>query len=76
MITLAHQDYPELSIKRSCELLGVSRSCYYEQSRPLHEELEDTALREQIEYIMLHCLSVSTAGYGQLRGVSAGLHWP
>lgn len=31
MITLAHQEHPQLSIARLCELLDVSRSWYYEQ---------------------------------------------
>lgn len=31
MITLAHQEHPEISLARLCELLEVSRSWYYER---------------------------------------------
>lgn len=31
MITLAHQEHPDLSISSLCEWLDVSRSWYYER---------------------------------------------
>jgi len=61
MITLAHQEYPELSLVRLCELHGVSRSWYYEQLHQDQDE-EDIALRDQIERIILEF-----PGYGYRR---------
>jgi putative transposase len=61
MITLAHQEHPELSLERLCELHAVSRSWYYEQ---LHQEQdeEDIVLRDQIE-----CIILEFPGYGYRR---------
>jgi putative transposase len=61
MITLAHQEHPELSLVRLCELHGVSRSWYYEQLQQDQDE-EDIALRDQIERIILEF-----PGYGYRR---------
>jgi len=62
MIEQAHRQYPELSIERLCELCSVSRSWYYERtSRPESTE-EETALRDQIERIILEF-----PGYGYRR---------
>ena len=60
MITLAHQEHPELSLARLCELLEVSRSWYYE--RDDQADPEDIALRDEIERIILEF-----AGYGYRR---------
>ncbi len=62
MIDQAHHEHPELSIERLCELCSVSRSWYYERtSRPESTE-EETALRDQIERIILEF-----PGYGYRR---------
>jgi hypothetical protein len=49
MITLAHQNHPELSILHLCELHGVSRSWYYEQNTHPEQKSQQIALRDQIE---------------------------
>ena len=62
MIEQAHHEHPELAIERLCELCSVSRSWYYERaSRPESTE-EETALRDQIERIILEF-----SGYGYRR---------
>jgi hypothetical protein len=53
MIEQAHQQPPELSSERLCELFSVSRSWYYERSKRPESEAEDIALRDQIERIIL-----------------------
>lgn len=62
MIEQAHQQHPELSIERLCELFSVSRSWYYEHSKQPESEAEDIALRDQIERIIL-----GFSGYGYRR---------
>lgn len=62
MITLAHQEHPELSIEQLCELLAVSRSWYYERGSQADADPEDIALRDEIERIILEF-----AGYGYRR---------
>jgi putative transposase len=62
MIEQAHQQHPELSIERLCELFGVSRSWYYERSSQPDSEAEKIALRDEIERILLEF-----AGYGYRR---------
>jgi len=62
MITLAHQDHPELSILHLCELHGVSRSWYYEQNTHPEQKSQQIALRDQIEDIILEF-----PGYGYRR---------
>ena len=62
MIEQAHQQHPELSIERLCELFSVSRSWYYERSNQPESEAEDIALRDQIERIILEF-----SGYGYRR---------
>ncbi len=62
MIEQAHQQYPELSIEGLCELLSVSRSWYYERSGTPESDAEETALRDQIEQIILEF-----SGYGYRR---------
>ncbi|MBE3560605.1 MAG: IS3 family transposase [Ktedonobacteraceae bacterium] len=60
MITLAHQEHPELSIVQLCDLLDVSRSWYYERDE--QADPEDIALRDEIERIILEF-----SGYGYRR---------
>jgi putative transposase len=60
MITLAHQEHPDLSIVQLCELLGVGRSWYYEHDD--QADPQDIALRDEIERIILEF-----SGYGYRR---------
>ena len=62
MITLTHQEHPEFSILHVCDLHGISRSWYYEQSHHCEQNGQDTALRDQIERIILEF-----SGYGYRR---------
>lgn len=62
MITLAHQEHPEMSIEQLCEMLQVSRSWYYERSSHVDPAPQDIALRDEIERIIL-----DYAGYGYRR---------
>ena len=62
MIEQAHQQYPELSVERLCELFSGSRSWYDERSGQPESDAEDIALRDQIEWIILEC-----CGYGYRR---------
>jgi len=62
MITLAHQDHPELTILQLCELHGVSRSWYYEQTTHCEHTAQEIALRDQIEDLILEF-----PGYGYRR---------
>lgn len=62
MITLAHQEHPDLSIFSLCELLDVSRSWYYERDDQADLDAEDIALRDEIERIILEF-----SGYGYRR---------
>lgn len=62
MIELTHHEHPELSLERLCELFGVSRSWYYERSSRPESTQEETALRDQIERLILEF-----PGYGYRR---------
>jgi putative transposase len=62
MIALAHQEHPELAVERLCELLGVSRSWYYEHEAQPDHDPKDIALRDEIE-----CIILEFAGYGYRR---------
>ena len=62
MIDQAHQQHPELSVERLCELFSVSRSWYYEHSSQPENDAEEIALRDEIERIILEF-----AGYGYRR---------
>ena len=66
MIEQVHDEHPEMSIERLCELMGVSRSWYYK--RPCAEEKahKDVALRDAIERIVLEF-----PGYGYRRVTAA-----
>ncbi len=68
MIAEVKEEHPEMSVKRLCELLGVSRSWYY--GKPSRESggEEDAALRDAIERITLEF-----PGYGYRR-VTKALH--
>lgn len=54
--------YPALSTRRLCELLGLSRSWWYERQQPRAPDAEAVALRETIEGIVLEF-----PGYGYRR---------
>ena len=62
MIAQSRQDYPELSVRRLCALLGVARSWYYECPAPPIQTERDVALRDAIERIVLEF-----PGYGYRR---------
>ena len=66
MIEQVHDEHPEMSIERLCELMGVSRSWCYK--RPCAEEKahKDVALRDAIERIVLEF-----PGYGYRRVTAA-----
>lgn len=68
MITITHQEHPELPIQRLCELFGVSCSWYYEQLAAPRQDEEEIALRDEIEHIIL-----TFPGYGYRR-VTRALH--
>ncbi len=62
MITLAHQDHPDLCLVQLCEWFGVSRSWYYDQLNHPEQDVQDIALCDLIEHILLEC-----SGYGYRR---------
>jgi transposase InsO family protein len=53
MINQAHQEHPDLSIHRLCDAFGISRSWYYEHAAQPDQDGAETALRDQIEQIIL-----------------------
>ncbi|MBW3634017.1 MAG: IS3 family transposase [Chloroflexi bacterium] len=57
-----HATYPELSVRRLCWLLGLSRSWWYERTAPREPDDEAIALRDAIEQIVL-----DFPGYGYRR---------
>jgi putative transposase len=61
MITAAHADHPQLSIRQLCALVGVSRSGYYNQPDPADRSTA-VALRAAIEDLVL-----AFPGYGYRR---------
>jgi putative transposase len=66
MITEAHQEHPELSIRQLCQLLQVNRSWYYAKAnRPGWRE-DEILLRDRIEDLILHF-----PGYGYRRVTKA-----
>ncbi len=71
MITLAHQEHPEVSIVQLCDLLEVSRSWYYERGD--QADPEDIALRDEIERILLE---FSGYGYRRVTRELARRGWP
>jgi putative transposase len=62
MISLAHQEHPEISLVQLCDLLDVSRSWYYESLEQADPDPQDIALRDEIERIILEF-----SGYGYRR---------
>lgn len=62
MIQLAHQEHPELSLRRLCALFSLSRSWYYACPEPAERATRDVALRDAIEALVLEF-----AGYGYRR---------
>ena len=68
MIIAHRQDHPDASVRQMCQLLGVSRSWYYEKPMQAEPSEEDTSLRDAIERI---CLAFPGYGY---RRVTAQLH--
>lgn len=66
MITQAHQEHPELSIRRLCELFGVGRTWYYTYPSPEEVTSREVALRDAIERIVLEF-----PGYGYRRVTKA-----
>ena len=66
MIEQVRQEYPEISIERLCELMGVSRSWYYERSTAGKKAHRDADLRDAIELIVLEF-----PGYGYRRVTAA-----
>jgi putative transposase len=57
-----HAVSPQLSRRRSCALLGISRSWWYERAQPRAPDAEAVALRDAIERIVLEF-----PGYGYRR---------
>jgi putative transposase len=66
MIAQVRQEYPRLSMRRLCMLLGVGRSWYYERSTTPARAERDVALRNAIERIVL-----AFPGYGYRRVTKA-----
>jgi putative transposase len=53
VIEQVREEHPEVSIERLCELMGVSRSWYYERPSAEKKAHKDVALRDAIERIVL-----------------------
>jgi len=62
MIATMQAASPDLSIRRLCELVGVSRTWWYTHPSPAETAARDTALRDAIERIVL-----AFPGYGYRR---------
>lgn len=62
MISQAHIDHPTLSVRRLCQLFGVSRTWYYRHPTAEEVAARDVALRDAIERIVLEF-----PGYGYRR---------
>lgn len=67
MSSLQHE-FPHLSVRHLCALLGLSRSWFYDRPQQLSQAERDTELRDAIERIVL-----AFPGYGYRR-VTAELH--
>jgi putative transposase len=65
MIAAAHTAYPQLSLRRLCELFGVNRAWYYAAQEEADDTAE-TALRDAIERLVL-----DFPGYGYRRVTKA-----
>ena len=66
MIARIKEEHPKLSIERLCELMGVSRSWYYEHPSVRQKARKDVVLRDAIERIVLEF-----PGYGHRRVTAA-----
>ena len=66
MIARIKEEHPELSIESLCELIGVSRSWYYEHPSAEQKARKDVVLRDAIEQIVL-----AFPGYGYRRVTAA-----
>jgi putative transposase len=66
VIARIKEEHPELSIERLCELMGVSRSWYYEHPSAEEKARKDVVLRDAIERIVLEF-----PGYGYRRVTAA-----
>lgn len=62
MIEQAREEHTEMSIEKLCELMGVSRSWYYERPPATEKAKKDVVLRDAIERIVLEF-----PGYGYRR---------
>jgi transposase InsO family protein len=65
MIVAAHAAYPQLSLRRLCELFGVNRAWYY-VAQAEADDTAETALRDAIERLVL-----DFPGYGYRRVTKA-----
>ena len=66
MIARIKEEHPELPIERLCELMGVSRSWYYEHPSAEQKARKDVVLRNAIEQTVL-----AFPGYGYRRVTAA-----
>ena len=66
MIDAMHTAYPELSIRRLCDLTGTGRTWYYTHPAPEVVAARDVALRDAIEHLVLEF-----PGYGYRRVTKA-----
>jgi putative transposase len=66
MIATMHEAFPDLSIRRLCELVGAGRTWYYTRPSPEEVAQRDTALRDAIERLVLEF-----PGYGYRRVAAA-----
>jgi transposase InsO family protein len=66
VIAQVKEEHPEMPIERLCELMGVSRSWYYEHPSAEEKARKDVVLRDAIERIVLEF-----SGYGYRRVTAA-----
>jgi putative transposase len=66
VIGQAREEHPEMPIERLCDLMGVSRSWYYERPPATEKARKDVELRDAIERIVLEF-----PGYGYRRVTAA-----
>jgi putative transposase len=62
MIAEIRHTYPELSVRRLCELLGINRAWFYDRPAQPTQAERDVALRDAIEYLVMEF-----PGYGYRR---------
>ena len=66
MIAAMREAYPQLSVRRLCQLVGAGRTWYYTRPSPEEVAARDTALRDAIERVVLEF-----PGYGYRRVTKA-----